>query len=571
MGRFVCPSGTSREQRLVTCAYAVPTSTQVLGRSGPQYASAIGQAYRKFKGQLTRTLGKEAMSVHGISSLRAALAAGVFQLPSGGSSSGGGLARRASQASGSAFGPAAILSGPVQNFAPAEYGALGGLLGGANAATGPSAADEKRADVLGSVAEKISRGDTQGAREQAEALLSKRGDDSEAIRLIATSYLFENDYKNAERRFAQAAALSPDIPSYQDDVSFVRTLNGSDEDVLALARRKMKSSSQRTEGLRLLKHLSDRSPDNADAYLAMAEGFDAAGQPAQVLGALQEAFRLADGTQVDEVVTRARKLADEHPVVGLPRNLLGRALQKAGRLDDAVLELKSASDIAPYNIAYAKDLAGGYAARALNRLEAGKTSDAVMDVRAARAIAPFDAAVTDATARVATKEAKQDITRGNFKRALTKLSVASRKTPDDAKFRKELSGLYLQLGRRFESDSDDKLALASYSKAYELDSTSTTAQTKKAELSYSQGLVEVNANNYDRAITLFESAYNTYRIDDSYGQELAKAYDLRGLQNVALKNYDLAIKDFERGITVDPANTSLGPNYAAALALKAAA
>ena len=142
----------------------------------------------------------------------------------------------ASTATGSAIGPAAMVIGPAQNFAQGLYSSFGPLLNSATIAAtsvSESAAAKKRTGVLESIAAKISQGDTKGGRAQAQGLLGKNANDIAAIRLVATSHLLEHDYKQAQRRFAQAAALNPTNPALQDDVAFVRTLNKSDDDVLA--------------------------------------------------------------------------------------------------------------------------------------------------------------------------------------------------------------------------------------------------------------------------------------------------------------------------------------------------
>ncbi|MBU0719626.1 MAG: tetratricopeptide repeat protein, partial [Planctomycetes bacterium] len=334
--------------------------------------------------------------------------------------------------------------------------------------------------------------------------------------------------------------------------------------VLAVARRYIDTPSRRNQGLRLLKYLSDRSPTDTDAYLAMADGFHATREPELVVGALQEALRHADDTQIGEVVTRSQTLAKEYPRAGLSHNLLGRALQKAGRLDDAISELKIAADLAPYSRAYAEDLAGGYSSRALARLASGDTAGAHLDVSSAEAIVLTDPAVADATARVDAERARGDILSGRCSSALRKLGSAYHNAPDDTAFKWELSGLYLTVGARLEGKGDDALALSSYTRAYDLDPTSATGRRKVAELSYAQGMEAKTAKNYDRAITLLEQANSTYRITPSYRLELADAYDLRGQLNVNIGELDDALDDFERGLEVNPTNTSLIANYASA-------
>lgn len=470
----------------------------------------------------------------------------------------------------SQFAPSAFHYSSGSHSTNGLYDKLGRLLE-VSASTGVAApsslSDKAPADALKRVANTLTQGDTQGGRTAAQGLLERFPGDSDATRMVGVSYMLEGEYKKAEHVYARAAAFDRDNPRLAEDLSVARTLQGADDEVFAVARRYLDSPFHRSQAMHLLKYLTDRSPDRADAYLALADAFSAEGKPEQALGSLQEALRHADDSQTEEVITKASQLAKDHPQVGLPRNLLGRALKKTGHLDEAISQLKTASDIAPYNIPYAKDLAGAYASRSISRLAAGNTDGAVMDMNSANEISPTDPTVKEATARVDAHRARQDIVKRHYASALGRLASARNKAPDDAKFKKELSSLYSTIAAHYQGSGDDTQALASYTKALELDPQSTSSRKKVAQLSYSLGLEAKTAKRYDRAVNLLQTAYDTYHLDSSYGRELAGAYNLRGELHRSLGEDDLALEDFTKGIKLDPSNASLAANYASALDL----
>ena len=481
-----------------------------------------------------------------------------------------------SPGAGSLFGSAATFSGSIQDFTQGLYNSAGAMLGVSNtrlaAATNEASttAQDKRVQTITAAAAKIDGGDPKAGRALAESLLEKNSSDTAAVHLIAHSYLAEQNYKKAEQFYARASALSPDSELVKSDLANARSLQKSDDEVLADGRNKLKSPNHRIEGLKLLLHLSDRSPDNAEVYLAIANGFGAGRDPIAVIGALQEGLRIADGSKIDKVVSSAKQLVDDYPEFGLAHNLLGRALQKSGRLREAIRSLQAATRVAPDNRAYVTDLANAYVVRAEKKLEAGNVDSARSDLQIVQGLDPSNVGLDEANSRVAAYRAGKFIVAGLYNRALGELRRAEADAPNDERFRDKVAGLYFQVAAHFEKEGADAIALSSYRKAYKLDPDSTVARRKVGELSYKEGLAAVTALNYDSAISLLERAYGTDGFNDTYRQALANAYDLRGQLRVTQDKLDDAISDYEKGFALDPANTSLDANFSAALAQKAA-
>ena len=482
----------------------------------------------------------------------------------------GGLLTGQSSAGGvSSFGPAFILGGSTTDYMQGLYSlASNQLLSNAPTAQSggqPTDAEEERSAALQTAAAMIDGGNPKGSRAILDKLIEKNGNDITAIRLTARAFIAEQDYKQAERFYARAAALAPDEADLQSDLSMARSLQKSDANAVADARQKLKSPSYRTEALKVLFHVTNRSPQNVDAYLAMADGFDDARKPSQVLGSLQEAVKYAEGDEVDEVLTRARKLVKEHPTVGLTHNLLGRALQKKGKHNEALAEFKQAADIAPSNLGYTNDLASGYVARAQSSLDAGSMQSAQSDLRVAQVLNPTTAGIGEVRARVGAHEAKRDISRGMYTKAIKDLNAAYRDAPNDASFKRNLSGLYSAVGSYYAAHDGDSQALSSFTRAWELDPNNVAAKRQVGVLSHERGTNALNRYDYDIAIDHLNRAYMTDKTNATYRASLAEAYNQRGMDYLGDDKLHEAIADLKAGFALDPTNTTLEANLTTAI------
>ncbi len=472
--------------------------------------------------------------------------------------------------SSSSSGSAYKLSSSVRNFSNGLYNSLGAAIGSRLTMAAPLLTRE-RSNTLKNIATKLDTGDNAGGRADAEKLLAANANDAVAIRLVAHSYMNEKNYKEAERAYSRALSLVPSSTGLRSDLANARSLQKSDREVVSDARRKIGSPSTRVEGLRLAMRLSNRSPENADAYLVMAEGFDSNRQPRQVLAALKKAVKYANDDQIDSVIVKTRKMVKRYPDAATPHNILGKALKKAGRLTDALRELETASALSPYNIGFVQDLAIAYVTRAESKLESGDAIAAQTDLHAAERIYPSLGVLKGATARLAAFRAKRDITARRYTSAVTQLSMAASKAPDDPRFKKDLATMYMGVAAHFKNEGDYSLALSSYEKAYALDPTSTTARNNVAELSHKEGLAALASLNYERAVEYLEKAYDTYRLSDDYAKDLALALDERGQRFVRTSDLDKALADLTRAVALDPSNLTIGQHFSEAYAKSLAA
>lgn len=502
---------------------------------------------------------------------------GLGSVPATGSLFGGSGSGRSNTTSG--FGPAFVFGGGSSpDFLRGLYSSLGALTGGTRSTITSAAFDQKRLEGLRSAAAKIDAGDSAGGRAEVQALLQRNARDPAALALVARSYLDERDYKQAQQFYSRAAALLPGNARLQNDLENSRILEEDDTEVIRRARQKLEAPTTRTEGLRLLFLLTDRSPENAEAYLALADGFTAAQRPLQVLGALQEAVALADEHNIDRVIVRAEAFVERRSRIGLGHNILGRALQKAGRDDEALRELKQAADIAPDNFAYSGDVAKAYVRRAASQLERNNLTGASADLDTALSIDPTVPGRRDLLIRLAALRAERDINAGRYNSAVKELARAASSPPDDKVFKERLAANFNRVARYYEQNGDDNLALSHYLRAYELDPNSTLARRKTAELSHEAGLDFRDKSIHVTAIDHLERAYRIEPTNDTYRRDLALAYDLRGLELQTLGALDItpdrldeAIENFNEAFRLDPTNAAIGSHLSAAIIQRDAA
>ena len=476
----------------------------------------------------------------------------------------------------SGSGAAYTLGGSTTDFTSGIYSNLGNLLGVTqpNIQVGGAAAEkraEERQATINQSAALIDAGNTAAGRRIAEEMLDERGDDITAIRLVGLSYLAEQDYVQAERFFSRAAGLRPGDSELRADAEAARILQRSDDEVLAEGRKRLDNAGQRVNGIRLLLRLTDRSPDNGEAYLALADGFQDARQPVQVIGALQEALSLSSGSDLEGVIARAESLVDDEPTLGIAHNILGRALLKAGDVEKAISRLRTATTVAPENLAYRGDLAEAFFARSELFLERGDVLSALGSLEAGRAIDPGNTAARPLEGRIAAKRGEKLLNAGLYSRALSELNKAKLRGPDDVAFKRELSVSFARLARRFELDDSRALALSTYRKAYELNEDSGFARRKVAELSYAEGVDALDNGNFDSAVEHLGRAYDLQRGNDTYRTQLSAALVQRGSSLLEDGEIESAIEDFERAFELDPSNSEADQQLSAALAELAAA
>ncbi len=457
----------------------------------------------------------------------------------------------------SVFGPAFLLGGSADAFTAGVYDAAARRAAQRSGAVRRGLA-RKRQRLIHEAVRQINRGNFGAARTIASRLLKRDVNDVAALRLAGKSYLREQQYDLAQRFFARAAALAPHSEAAQRDLRDARLLARSDAEVLKVARQKLASRATRSDAMRLLGHLARRSPDNAEVFTLLGQGYLDAGVDKRALDALDAALEHASKRQVSAILAQARQLVARQPESGATHNLLGRALRKAGRFDDAIGELAAATRLTPGHAGYVRDLAGAYVARGLELLKRGKTTLAGVDIERARALDIDNPSLDEAEARIAADRGEQHLMAGRFGKALAELKQAADKAPQlDERFRRHVATLLARLGSAFKANNDDGSALTAFARALKVAPGLSIAQINVAELSYSEGQKALTDNRFDDAIAHFQRAREADPSEKIYRTALADAFDQRGFVFLGLGEIDAALHDFRAGIALDPTNSSL--------------
>lgn len=457
----------------------------------------------------------------------------------------------------SVFGPSFVLSGSSDQFLSGVYDAAA-RRAGQKAAAARNGLARKRQRLIHEAVRQINRGNFSGARAIASRLLKRNLNDVGALRIAGQAYLHEQQYDLAQRYFSRAASLAPRSEAVQRDLRDAKLLSKSDDDVLAAAEKKLKKAATRADALRILGHLARRSPDNPKVFTLLAQGYLDFGVSRKALQALDEALRQAEKEDAPAIIEQARRLVAREPESGATHNLLGRALQKAGRFDDAIRELAVAADLGDGNAKYVRDLASAYVARGLDLLKKNKTTQASIDIEKARSLDIANPLLAEAQARVAADRGEQHLIAGRFSKALAELKQAADGAPElDERFRKKVATLLARLGGAFKAENADSSALDAFRAAFELDPELDVAKINVAELSYSEGQKALTDNRFDDAIEHFQRARKADPTRSTYRTALADAFDQRGFVSLQLGEIDAALHDFRTGIALDPTNSSL--------------
>ncbi len=457
----------------------------------------------------------------------------------------------------SVFGPSFILAGSSDQFLAGVYDAAA-RRAGQKAAAAQDGLARKRQRLIHEAVRQINRGNFAAARAIAGRLLRRNSNDVGALRLAGQAYLREQKYDLAQRYFSRAASLAPRSEAVQRDLRDAKLLAKSDDAVLAVAEKKLNKAATRSEAMRILGHLARRSPDNPKVFALLGRGYLDFGVSRRALDALDEALRNAEKEDAPAIIEQARRLVAREPESGAAHNLLGRALQKAGRFDDAIRELKIAADLGDGNAKYVRDLASAYVARGLDLLKKNKTTQAGIDIAQARALDIANPALAEAEARIAADRGEQHLIAGRYGKALAELKKAADDAPElDARFRKKVAALLSRVGGALKAKKADSSALDAFRAAYALDPNLEVARINVAELSYSEGQKALTDHRYDDAIEHFQRARKADPTKRSYRTALADAFDQRGFISLQLGEIDAALHDFRAGIALDPTNSSL--------------
>ncbi len=470
--------------------------------------------------------------------------------------------------------------------------------------------DEQKADeaAVKQAFNYINRGQYDAARALMNDLLSENKTNAAAVQALGYADLGEGHYAEAEQLFLKAHALNPSA-GYDNDARNARILQGDDDAVLARARSMVASSIQRDEGIRILITLTQRSPHNAGAHLALGDALLSAGEGPNGLLEFSSAIRNADHSQLTQLESRLEELAEQYSSSAFIRQLIGKTQLQQGRYEDAVVTLTRAMQMAESPIGYQETLAEARVGVGRQLLEQGDITGALASFEQAEELDPTGRDTQLALAEGYVARADQYARRGDYGAAATDYSTAAdllAKGQDETLAKHAAAGAYaagrgLEQARIAAGEEIDGEALA-YQAAYDLDPDNLTYKRKLADTRnaigdelYAAGEYEDAAHAYGRAHELFvydrtyrqntinayvaygdERLYNlnytdaveaylaAFKVDTTDAdtkQKLAGAYNARGLSYVEDEDYAQAAADFKSALLLFPDNAEYQANY----------
>lgn len=411
--------------------------------------------------------------------------------------------------------PAAIFErtqAVTNSFLQNSYSSLGqqAALSQALAKAQERQAEEQQA-IIDSAVDALDAHDFDKAREIAQDMLKKDGQSAVATHIMGRADLAEGDYAGAEKHFARAAMLAPSSTRFASDLNVVRQLKRPEADALDEAGKLINNPYQRDEGMRLLAYLAERNPDSTEAHMMLGDALMEEGQAAEAVTSYRNALVAADDNTLTALVARFRDMVEQSPDVGVTHSLLGQALQKQGKYDEAMTHLKMAADIAPENTSYHYALASVQADMGFEALDAGKTSDAIRYLEQAYAVEPGNESYQKGLSEAHLEMANWWQSHGVNRKAFDELNSAKTFLPDDdEKLAGKLSRAFNTLGDRYMADDDIDWAISSYKRAHELDTSNLTYRHELSSAYEQRGTSYFDAADYEMAELDYQDALDLF-------------------------------------------------------------
>lgn len=385
---------------------------------------------------------------------------------------------------------------------------------------------DNRVSILNNAVTEIENGNIDTGRQMALQLIEKNGRDAGASHVVGRSYMAEGNYEMAEQYFARAASLSPSMSRYSQDRDIAKALQQTDEIALAEAQRMVSQSENRIEGIRLLGYLVKRSPSYAEAHITLGDAMMEEDWVVQSVMSYQNALATAEGNTLDKLTERLQTLAAQAPDIGLPHNLLGQALSKQGRYDEALLEMQKAVDIQPTNQSYLKNVADIYGNMGSEALENGKPLDAIRYYQNGLEVDRTSDTLHGGLAEAHVSMSRWWVSRGLNARAFKELTAAQIEVrSDQTDIKKDIAKGFFNLGDRYETKDDLSWAVTAYERAFKLDSSNSTYRSRYALAADAKGVEFFQAKDYENAEYYYQKAADAMPGNETYQLHLKLAQD----------------------------------------------
>jgi tetratricopeptide (TPR) repeat protein len=494
----------------------------------------------------------------------------------------------------SLFGPAAVLSlngagmtGAVSNVdlnaaAVSLFGS--GTLGVAGTAYGVSTStgtslqqsispqqQEQEARALEQAFELLNAGEPGNARAVVESVLAQNKTSAAGTHALGYIEMSTGAYEKAEQLFLKAHALNPTV-GYDNDAHNARILTGDDQSVYSTAQAMMKAPAKQAEGIRLLISLTERSPDNAAAHMALGDAMLAQGDALNGLMQFNAAIRSADTGELGALETRLTDLADRNSGSAFLRQLVGKVQTRQGRYDDAIVNLKQAEAMADDPTGTQRDLAAAYVGLGRDKLAHSDINGAMSLFETAKRYDPTHRDTKLALAEGYVARAEKRARQADYEEAASDYSrlvtmLAGQHDVEDLRER-AAHGAYSvgkSLQRRREAAGEQIGSEATaYQAAHDLDSDNKTYKRVLAETRYAIGLEHEELGEYEEAGHAFRRAFELDEHNDTYRDAAIGAFKAWGDERLASHNFTDAVNAYRLAFEIDTDNETSRSDLATA-------
>jgi tetratricopeptide (TPR) repeat protein len=403
--------------------------------------------------------------------------------------------------------------------------------------------------------------DYAGARALANGILAKNKTNAAAYQVLGYADLGEKQFASAEQLFLKAHALDPTV-GYDQDADNARLLQKDDRTVLARARSLVYMPGQRSEGIRLLISLTDRSPDNTDARLLLGDALLDDGDGNNGLMQFSAAVRTAKPEELRGVQTRLEQLVKEAPQASFVRTLMGKLALRQERYDDALTQFREAQRLSEDG-GPTTDMAAAYIGIGRQRLADGQLLSAMSNFEQAQELAPTNRDVKEALGEGYIRTAEVANKNHDYSTAANKLALAAdtlgKYGSKDLRTRGAAAaytaGRALQTARIAAGDDIDTEVLA-FQAAYDLDKDSETYRDKLAETRNAIGDAYLADGKYESAAYAYRRAYQLDDSNDTYKQNTINAFIAYGDDRLYNLNYTQAVNAYKEAFKIDTDNTT---------------
>ncbi len=477
----------------------------------------------------------------------------------------------------SSFGPDFILSMGTSTadtsgvYSTLDLSSFYGASSTSNFAASAQSLTEADLDKLEEAYDLIESNDIKGAEAIFEGMLKRNNMNAAAIHGQGMIAMLRENYAEAEKLFQRANFFASDR-GYGDDATIAEVLQRSDDEIFEQASQMVSGGDSVDIGRRLLLHLVEKRPDNAEARMLLGETLLRQSDIINGANHLIMAVGSADQDQLRELLGMAEELTDQAPNVSTFQRLLGSVQVRLGKYDEAMETFAVIEDLLGTDVLHKADKSLAYVGIGKRYLEQGDISRAINTLKEARTLDSASAGAREALSDAYVAQAAQATRFGSTKKAIQSYKLAADalgSNGSDSK-KRSIAIAAFTAGLRLERESirlgrDINDEVLAYQAAYDLDPDNLTYKRKLAETRVTIGDQYMENEDYAEAVASYKRATELYGTDQSYGDKLRDAYIAYGDELLTENKYDEAIEAYRSAYKLDTSSqaskTKLAEGY----------